>query len=170
MIVSQRQNIAQWLALLLPAGLLGGALFSQYVLGLAPCEMCYWQRWPHWAAIALGAAGLIALPRVPGLARFLGLAAALAIAASGLIGAFHAGVEYGWWQGFTECTSGVAGASSEDLMKSIMNAPLVRCDQPQWTLFGISLAGFNFLISLGGALLIGLLLRAPARTDRTIAG
>ena len=79
--------------------------------------------------------------------------AALAIATSGLIGGFHAGVEYGYWEGLTACTATISG-SGDDLIKSIMNAPLVRCDVAPWTLFGISLAGYNFLLSFGGAMLI----------------
>ena len=86
--------------------------------------------------------------------RALTLLAALAIAVSGAIGVFHAGVEYGWWEGLTTCTS--SGATT---FEDIMSVPLVRCDQVQWSLAGISLAGFNALFSLGGALLIVMLAR-----------
>jgi disulfide bond formation protein DsbB len=79
-----------------------------------------------------------------------GSAAALAVLASGLIGAFHAGVEYGWWEGFTRCTSMVEKGS--DPLAAVLAAPITRCDEIQWSLFGISLAGFNFLISTAGAL------------------
>ncbi len=82
--------------------------------------------------------------------------AALAILTSGLIGGFHAGVEYGWWEGITTCAT--APAAGGDILDSIMNAPLVRCDIAPWSLFGISLAGFNFLFSIGGAMLIFVLL------------
>jgi disulfide bond formation protein DsbB len=85
------------------------------------------------------------------------LLAALAVAVSGLIGAFHAGVEYGWWEGLTTCSTG--GAMSLD---DIMAVPLIRCDQVQWTLFGISLAGFNAIFSLGGAAAVALLARRKA--------
>ncbi|MEO0439344.1 MAG: disulfide bond formation protein B [Pseudomonadota bacterium] len=145
------ERIAGWLAFLVPAGLLGGALISQYGFGLYPCEMCIWQRWPHLAAI------LFAIPALfrpdKGGSGLLIAAAALAILASGLIGAFHAGVEYGWWEGLTSCAT--TGAVSLD---SIMDAPLVRCDVAPWSLFGISLAGYNFLLSAGGAILILVLL------------
>lgn len=143
---------ARWLALLVPAGLLGGALVSQYVFGLYPCEMCWWQRYPHIVAIVLAMIGLAA--RKSALPVWL---AALAMAVSGGIGAMHAGVEYGWWEGFTSCTT-VADLSGDPL-EAIMNAPLVRCDVAPWSLLGVSLAGYNFLISLGGALLVALLLR-----------
>jgi disulfide bond formation protein DsbB len=142
-------TLARLLALLVPAGLLGGALGSQYLGGLHPCEMCYWQRWPHAAAIALAGAAFL----LPSRARLLTALAALAITISGAIGVFHAGVEIGWWEGLTRCTAGGA-ISLEDLM----NVPLVRCDQVQWSLLGISMAGWNALISLGSAAVIALLL------------
>ncbi len=142
-----RLKQARLLALLVPSALLSGALLSQYVGGLYPCEMCYWQRWPHAAAILL-ALGANATPRP----RAMVLLAALAIAISGAIGVFHAGVELGYWEGITQCTA--TGATS---LEDIMKVPLVRCDQVQWSLLGISMAGWNAIISLGGAALIALL-------------
>ncbi|WP_430388751.1 disulfide bond formation protein B [Blastomonas fulva] len=157
---SRAPRIAAWLALLIPAFLLGGALVSQYVFGLYPCEMCYWQRWPHWAALALGGIAVLSVRRVQGLAVGMAALAVIAIAASGLIGGFHAGVEYGWWEGLTSCATSVpAGATTDDVLNSIMAAPLVRCDAAPWSMFGISLAGYNFLLSLAGAAAIYLLLR-----------
>ena len=151
---------AAWLAFLLPAALLGGALISQYGFGLYPCEMCMWQRWPHLVAILLAAAAL-AFRRIS-MAVPLIVAAAIAILISGLIGGFHAGVEYDWWEGLTSCSTNLPAGG--DLLDSIMNAPLVRCDVAPWTLFGISLAGFNFLLSVSGAALI-LLMIATRRKD-----
>lgn len=151
---------ARWLALLLPLGLLGGAYASQYIGGLYPCEMCWWQRWPHFAALPL-ALGAFVLGR-QGLRKTLVLLAALAILTSGLIGGYHAGVEYGWWEGITTCSSTVAPGSGKEVLDAILNAPLIRCDIAPWTLFGVSLAGFNFLISTSGALLILLFLRKGA--------
>ena len=142
-------------ALLAPLLLYGGALVSQYGFGLHPCEMCYWQRWPHQAAIILALLALL-LRRNDKAVRALTLLAAVAIAVSGAIGIFHAGVEYGFWEGITTCATGGAGPVSLD---SIMNAPLIRCDTAQWTLFGISLAGFNAIFSLGAAVLVLTLLR-----------
>ncbi|WP_404366520.1 disulfide bond formation protein B [Sphingomonas sp. MMS24-J45] len=149
-----RFQAARLLALGLPVGLLGGALISQYVGHLYPCEWCWFQRYPHMAAIALGALAFV----VPGrpAQRWLVALAALAILLSGAIGVFHAGVEYHWWQGFTECTSTMSGPVTLD---SIMNAPIVRCDVAQWRLFGISLAGFNALFSIGGAIAIFVLMK-----------
>ncbi len=157
---SRAPRIAAWLALLIPAFMLGGALISQYVFGLYPCEMCYWQRWPHWAALMLGGIAVLSVRRVQGLAVGMAALAAVAIAISGLIGGFHAGVEYGWWEGVTSCASSIsAGATTDDVLNSIMAAPLVRCDTAPWSMFGISLAGYNFLLSLARAAAIYLLLR-----------
>ena len=139
---------ARALAVLIPAALLGGAYVAQYGFGLYPCEMCWWQRYPHFAALALGLVSLVAKP-----ARVWVALAGLAIITSGLIGGFHAGVEYHWWQGITACSRIEAGGSFTDFAA----APLVRCDAAPWSLFGISLAGFNFLISsIGGAAVVAL--------------
>ena len=140
-----RLKLARLLALVVPAGLLGGALFFQYVGGLYPCEMCYWQRWPHGAAILLALAALfspLSAPRT----RTLVLLAALAVAISGAIGVYHAGVELGHWEGITTCTT--TGATT---LEDILSVPLVRCDQVQWDFLGISMAGWNAIISLMGA-------------------
>lgn len=145
---ADRLHEARLMALAVPLALLGGALLSEYVGKLYPCEMCWWQRYPHAVAILL-ALGALVSPLPAPRTRVLTLLAALAIAVSGAIGVFHAGVEYGWWEGLTTCTAG--GATS---LEDIMKVPLIRCDQVQWTLAGISLAGFNALFSLGGALLI----------------
>ncbi len=141
---------AHWLAFLLPSALLGGALISEHFFGLYPCEMCMWQRWPHLVAIIMALPALILRSR--NWSSLLVLSAALAIIVSGFIGGFHAGVEYGWWEGITSCATDLG--DSDDLLGSIMNAPLVRCDVAPWSLFGISLAGYNFLLSVGGGMLI----------------
>lgn len=140
-------GLGQWLAILVPGALLAGALGSQHLGGLHPCEMCYWQRYPHWAALALGGLSFF----VPRQARLLTMLAALGLAVSGAIGVFHAGVEAGWWEGLTSCSTTAAGASTDELLKSILATPLVRCDQVQWSFLGLSLAGWNALISLSTA-------------------
>jgi len=135
---------ARALAVLVPAALLGGAYVAQYGFGLPPCEMCWWQRYPHFAAIGIGLLAFVIQP-----ARVWTALAGLAIITSGLIGGFHAGVEYGWWAGITGCSTLPSGADVMDFSR-----PLIRCDVAPWSLFGISLAGFNFLISstLGAAI------------------
>ncbi|WP_225011220.1 disulfide bond formation protein B [Novosphingobium percolationis] len=160
----QSRNAAYMLALLIPAALMGGALISQYVFGLYPCEMCWWQRYPHIAAIVLALLALLALTmRGSRAGDLLVRLAALAVGISGLIGAFHAGVEYHWWEGITTCSR--TGEVGGDPLAAIMDAPVIRCDVAQWTLFGVSLAGFNFLISATGALAVFALLgRSNRRT------
>ena len=161
---------ARLVALLAPALLLNGAYDFQYFPqafglphGLFPCEMCWWQRYAHFAALAFAilSYGLI---RRPPVSRPLVLLSALAILVSGLIGAFHAGVEYHWWQGLTRCTSNSTLAGGHgDMLRELMATPLIRCDAPQWTLWGVSLAGWNALFSCGAAILILWLLRKPSR-------
>ena len=143
---------ARLLALLTPLALLGGAYIAQYGFGLYPCEMCWWQRYPHFVALGLGLLGLLR----PG-SRGLVVLGGLAILTSGLIGAYHAGVEYQWWEGLTACSS-TADANAADPLAAILAAPLVRCDVASWELGGVSLAGFNFLISAAAALVIFALL------------
>lgn len=142
---------ANALAFVVPTALMAGALGSQFIGGLYPCEMCHWQRWPHYAAIVLALAAFA----LPSARRPLVILAALAILASGLIGAFHAGVEYRWWQGITACSQTAGGSTIADILK----APIVRCDQAPWTLGGISLAGFNAIFSVAGALAVFAMLR-----------
>jgi disulfide bond formation protein DsbB len=156
------QPIARLIALLLPLALLGGALGSQYLGGLIPCEMCMWQRWPHAAAILLAALAFSA-PAESGRARTFTLLAALGIAISGAIGVYHAGVEARIFEGFTTCTANASGGTTADLLKQITHAPLIRCDQVQFRFLGISMAGWNAILSLGGAALILLLTLRPVR-------
>ncbi|GHA43297.1 dihydroneopterin aldolase [Amylibacter ulvae] len=134
--------------------LLGGALAFQYLGGLPPCKMCIWQRWPHLIAIAFGALALFTRKQL------FAIGGLLAAATTSGIGFYHAGVEQKWWEGPTTCTStSNAGLSSSELLDKIMNAPLVRCDEIPWDLFGISMAGWNGIISLGIVLIWAAALR-----------
>lgn len=146
--LSVSDRFAQRLALAIPALLLAGAYVSQYGFGLFPCEMCWWQRWPHFAAIALAFLSTIAPPK-----RLWIALAGLAIFVSGAIGAFHAGVEWRWWPGLTGCTG-----QSDPFALGV-----VRCDEAAWRFLGISLAGWNALLSIGGAITIWVLLLAKER-------
>ncbi|GHC45799.1 disulfide bond formation protein B [Neogemmobacter tilapiae] len=134
------------LVLLAAAGsalLLGGAFAFQYIGGLAPCKLCLWQRWPHGAAIVLGALAF-ALP-----GRIVPLLGALAALATAGVGLYHTGVERKWWEGPDTCTSGgVEGVSSGDLLNQIMAAPLVRCDEVAWSMMGLSMASWNGIASV----------------------
>ncbi len=139
------------------AALIGGALAFQYLGHIHPCEMCVWQRWPHGVAILLG---LLALALRSN--RLLVALAALAVLASGGIAMFHVGVEQHWWPGITACAAAAARGTAEDIMRDILATPLVRCDAIAWSLFGISMAGWNAILSTltgGGAL--WLLTRRP---------
>jgi disulfide bond formation protein DsbB len=150
------EGTARLIALLLPAALLAGAFGSQYFGGLYPCEMCWWQRYAHLAALVLAALAFSA-PAPSQRSRMLTILAALAIAVSGAIGVYHAGVELKIFEGLTTCTSEARGATTADLLKSIVAAPLIRCDQVQWSFLGISMAGWNAILSLGGAATIAFL-------------
>jgi disulfide bond formation protein DsbB len=120
---------------------LGAVFVSQYGFGLAPCELCLWQRWPYGVAILAGLAAL-ALPRWR--APLLVLAG-LSFLATGGIGAFHAGVEWKWWQGLTSCGGGPTATTLEDLRAQLMAAPVVRCDEAAIRVLGLSMAGWNAL-------------------------
>lgn len=133
----------------------GGALaalciawIAQYGFGLAPCELCYWQRYGYWVAIALG---VVAILQPAGTTRrtvALWLLALAFLATAG-IALFHVGVEQKWWQGLTTCTgASTAGMTPEEIEQAINNAPIVRCDEPAWTMFGISMAGYNLVYAL----------------------
>lgn len=125
------------------AAVLAGAYAFQHLGGMAPCKLCLWQRWPHATAILIG---LIILFTGEVKAAWLGALAALSTAA---IGAYHVGVEQGWWEGPTSCTStGVANLTAQELLDQILAAPLVRCDDIAWQMAGISMAGWNAIASL----------------------
>lgn len=139
------------LAALCSAGLLAGVLVFQYGFDLPPCPLCIQQRYPHGAALLLGIAAFVSRGN---LQLALALLAAAALSLTGGIGAYHAGAEYGWWAGPGGCT-GVGGADTlDDLMSQIEGQSVIRCDEAPWTLFNISLAGYNAIISFGTAALV----------------
>ncbi|CRL14352.1 disulfide bond formation protein B [Phaeobacter italicus] len=130
------------------AALLLGAFGFQYIGEMAPCKLCIWQRYPHGAAVVIGAVAL-AFPLL--ILPYLGALAALATAG---VGAYHTGVERGWWEGPSTCTSGPIGnLSADELMQQIMSAPLVRCDDVPWEMLGLSMASWNAIASFVLALL-----------------
>jgi len=139
------------------AALLLAAFAFQHLGGMAPCALCLWQRWPHGAAVLLGVAALLLGGR---LWPALGALAALGTAG---IGAYHTGVERGWWEGPSSCTSGDIGSLDADaLFDQIMAAPLVRCDEVPWEMLGLSMASWNALAALG---LAGLWIMAARAKD-----
>ena len=144
------------LALAAAAPLLAQA--SETWLGLAPCELCLWQRWPYWIAAGFAALALV-LPRFAGVLLSL---AGLAALTSGVLGGFHLGVEQGFWPSpLAGCKAATAGGamSIEDMLKSLAPIPNKPCDAPAFLISGlpISMAAMNMLYGLGlGAFSLGL--------------
>lgn len=126
----------------------GSALLSQYVGGLVPCELCLAERWPYYVVMGLNLVALLAGNR--GLTQAVLALSVLAFVVSAGLGAYHVGVEQHWIAGPTACTGGsTSGAGSiEDLQKLLLQQQPVRCDEVQWSLFGVSLAGWNLVVSL----------------------
>ncbi|MBT8409811.1 MAG: disulfide bond formation protein B [Alphaproteobacteria bacterium] len=148
-----RQNL-----MLLAAGgslaMMLGALGFQYIGEMPPCKLCYWQRYPHVAAIGVGLLALLSS------AALLALAGLLSTLTTAGIGMYHTGVERGWWEGPSTCTSqDIGGLSTDELIDQIMSAPLVRCDEVPWSMLGLSMASWNAVASLGLALIWVLALR-----------
>ncbi|WMT89154.1 disulfide bond formation protein B [Pelagibacterium sp. H642] len=136
------------------AGILGlaailGALAFQYIGGLYPCELCFTQRWPYYIGLPLIGVAVIVWDRLPLPVRLglLGISAAL-FAWGTYMGVYHAGVEWGWWPGPQSCTGvGDDSVMSLDSLSNLNDVRIVPCDAVQWEMFGVSLAGFNALIS-----------------------
>lgn len=138
--------------------LLLGAFGFQYIGGLLPCQLCLWQRWPHAAAVLIGVLALWLGNRVW---PVLGALAALTSAG---IGVFHVGVEQKWWEGLASCTvNAMEGVSGADLLNTeIVVAAPVRCDAIAWQLMGVSMAGWNVILSLALVVLWLMAARKPA--------
>ncbi|WP_137700622.1 disulfide bond formation protein B [Marimonas lutisalis] len=131
------------------AAMMIGALLFQYVGDMAPCKLCYWQRYPHIAAIGIGVLALM----VPG--RGFPLLGALAAATTGAIGVYHTGVERGWWPGPESCTGGggLGGLSGSDLLSLDTPTGVVMCDEVPWEMFGLSMASWNAVAAFGFVLI-----------------
>jgi disulfide bond formation protein DsbB len=136
--------------LLASAAVLGVALLSQYWGGLRPCELCLLQRWPWVAAIAISLVALFAGAR--GALPWLALALAAVFVVGAGLAFYHVGVEQHWFAGPSTCTAGAGKATTlEELKRQLSATAPVLCDKVQWSLFGVSLAGWNLLASLGMA-------------------
>jgi len=140
------------------AATLAGAWFFQLVLDILPCPLCLEQRYAYYLAVPLGA--LVAVAAARGAPRPVLLAGlvilALAALANAWLGAYHAGVEWGFWQGPTDCSGPVVNlGSAGNLLERLDTVKVVRCDEVQWRFLGISLAGYNVLISLLMAAIAG---------------
>src|SRR5437879_12298846 len=136
------------LALGASVAIVGGALLFQYVGGLVPCELCLYQRWPYYAAIVAAIAAL--LTGSAAAMREILLLCGLLFAAGLALAVYHVGVELHWFAGPSACTGSGTGAQTiEELRAQLLNRQPVNCDEPAWRLFGVSLAGWNALASLG---------------------
>ena len=153
------------LALIGSGALLGGAYYFQYVEGLQPCDLCLLQRYPHMAAIAVGALALASFAW-PRLAIVFALCAIIALFVTSGLGVYHVGVEQHWWQGPQECTGRIpAGLSAEQLKKYLFAAKMVRCDDIPWKFWDISMAGWNAIISAALALFMTSRVLGHIRTE-----
>ena len=128
-----------------------GAWFFQYGLGLKPCPLCLEQRYAYYFAVPL--ALLVIMGDQVGASRKVLIAALLAIAAGMLwnagLGVYHSGIEWGWWPGPQECAGGAdAIGPAGNLARQLQSFNVVRCDEAAWRFLGLSLAGYNALISL----------------------
>ncbi|MEQ8445370.1 MAG: disulfide bond formation protein B [Pelagibacterium sp.] len=125
-----------------------GALAFQFIGGLYPCELCLTQRWPYYIGLPLLALALIVWTKLTTAIRvgLMGIVAAL-FAWGTWVGGYHAGVEWGWWPGPQSCTGVGDDAISLDMLSDMSDVRIVPCDAIQWEMLGISLAGFNALIS-----------------------
>ena len=129
-----------------------GAYGFQYIGEMEPCEMCYWQRYAYYVAIPVLAISILAAAdsSQSNIARFLIGIAGLAFLVGAGIAGYHAGVEYGWWPGPESCTaSGFIADTAEAFLEAIKGRSIVRCDEVPWSMFGVSMAGYNFFASLG---------------------
>jgi disulfide bond formation protein DsbB len=129
------------------AVVLGAALLSQYWGGLAPCELCLLQRWPWAAAITISFVAIMvgSRPALPWVAALL----AAVFAGGSVLALYHVGVEQHWFAGPSACTAGADSADTLEALKAqILRQQPVRCDEVPWSLFGVSLAGWNLLASV----------------------
>jgi disulfide bond formation protein DsbB len=134
--------------------LLGGAYYFQYIVGLDPCDLCLWQRYPHMMVIAAGLAA-VACFAAPRLALVLTLVAISGLLITAGIGVFHVGVEQHWWQAPQTCSGRIpVGLSTEALKKYLLSTKMVRCDEVAWKMWGVSMAGWNAILSGGLAFLL----------------
>ena len=147
----------------LALAVLAVANYIEHVEGVAPCKLCLYQRVPWWLALGLGSAA-VALRTRPRAAVAALAVAALALAVNAGLAGYHVGVEQGWWAGPSGCSG--AGALPSDLTalnEALKGPPPAACDEIAWTLFGLSMAAYNFLISAGAAIAIVAVAGRPRR-------
>ena len=127
-----------------------GAWYFQDVLGLPPCPLCLEQRLPYYIVVPLSLllaiAAIVRAPRALIIVGFLAIIAAMLCSAA--LGAYHAGVEWLWWPGPTDCSGPMSDFTAKPLLDQLRTIRIVRCDEAAWRFLGLSLAGYNALISL----------------------
>jgi disulfide bond formation protein DsbB len=150
--LARRQPVASAAIAIAAIGLatIAGFLFFQYVLGYPPCPLCYEQRIAYYVAVPLAAMILLGLS--VGSSRKVLMLALLAIAAAMVwnagLGVYHSGIEWHWWPGPQECSGVIPDLSGGSLLEQLQRTRVVRCDEAPWRFLGLSLAGYNVLISL----------------------
>lgn len=149
------------LAFLMSASLLAGAYGFQYIGRMEPCSLCWPQRYAHMAILGVSGLGLL----IKSATGIMTWATVLALDVSIIVAGYHVGVEQKWWPGPDTCTATGIGqaADMETLFDSMMEANMVLCDDIPWEMFGISMAGYNFLISLAVGLFVALVLASEYR-------
>ena len=134
---------------------LSAAYISQYGFGLDPCALCFYQRKPYFINILLGLVAFALAPKREKTAKAVLWLAVLSFLAGSAIAAFHVGVEQHWWKGLESCSNYALPekASPEELKKFITSRDIASCEVPAFVLFGVSMAGYNFLLSTALAVL-----------------
>lgn len=143
---------------------LAAVFLFQYAGGLQPCVLCIYQRYPYGIAIALSLTALALAGRPDGVkfSQILIYACGIVFLAGMGIAAFHVGVEQHWWQGLPECGATQSPKTLEELRAMLQSQPVARCDEVVWSLFGISMAGYNVMVS---ALLTAFCVMAPGHVE-----
>ena len=127
------------------ASLLLSVFILQYFVGIKPCSLCITQRWPHALVLMLSLCAL--LPIMAKFRRPILALISLAFATTASVGAYHLSIEFGWVTGPATCSGNITGDTVEELRRQLMAQPFTKCNDIAWSLFGVSLAGYNFLIS-----------------------
>jgi len=149
LLLQRSAAVASFLIAFSAAATLAGAWFFQLVIGLPPCPLCLEQRIPYYVAVPLALIlGLLALnARNKSLARWGLLLLALVLAVGAGLGIYHAGVEWGFWAGPSDCSGVPSLTPGGSILNQMSATRVVRCDEAAWRFLGISLAGYNALIA-----------------------
>ncbi len=145
MVLVQKSYLPPAILCVISGTALLSAFMFEHIGGLAPCELCWYQRYAHVAALTAALPALL-FSRRTGVAPPLLAAAAVALLIGAGIAGYQVGVELGWFE--SSCATPITGTTTEELRASLLAAPVVRCDEVAWSLGGISMAGWNGLLSL----------------------